>query len=363
MSLLELRSVTKRYGSTWALAGIDLHVESGSRTAIVGPSGSGKSTLLRIIAGFEAPDAGSIVLDGVRVADGQQSMPPHRRGIGIVAQDGALFPHLTIAENIGYGLSRHEVGRDARIRDLMSMTGLDAALLARRPDQLSGGQQQRVALARSLARRPRLMLLDEPFSALDTGLRAQTRAAVSELLAASGTTTILVTHDQVEALSFAEQVAVMRQGHLPQIGTPREIYLRPVDPMIAAFLGEAIMLRARIERGIAHCSLGLVSIDSDRSGEAEIMLRPEQLSIAALSDAVARNSTDEPTAEVVSIDFAGGSCSAVLRLTSGDPLDGHSPSLRLRVSPIDPPEVGASVRLVVQGSAHVFPGLAHSPTA
>src|SRR5262245_32148752 len=232
MSLLDLRGVSKRYGAVTALDNVDLAIEEGSRTAVVGPSGSGKTTLLRIVAGFDTPDQGRVMMGGQVLADGPKFVAAHQRGIGIVAQDGALFPHLTIAENVGFGLDRRDPQRGTRIAELMDMVGLDRAMLARRPDEISGGQQQRVALARALARRPRLMLLDEPFSALDTSLRASTRKAVADLLGQAGITTILVTHDQAEALSFADQVAVMRDGKLPQVGTPRELYLRPRDAMV-----------------------------------------------------------------------------------------------------------------------------------
>ncbi len=213
-----------------ALDGIDLGVAAGSRTAIVGPSGCGKTTLLRIIAGFEAPDSGRVALGGRVLSEGPDAMPAHHRGIGFVVQDGALFPHLSVAANVGFGLNRNEPRRAERIAELMDMVELDAALLPRKPDELSGGQQQRVALARALARKPQLMLLDEPFSALDTGLRDTTRKSVARLLSGAGITTILVTHDQPEALSFADQVAVMREGRLPQVGTPRALYLRPQGP-------------------------------------------------------------------------------------------------------------------------------------
>ncbi|BCP55562.1 Fe(3+) ions import ATP-binding protein FbpC [Kaistia sp. 32K] len=355
MTLLELRSVAKRYGSTEALAGIDLDLAPGSRTAIVGPSGSGKTTLLRVIAGFETPDQGRVVLDGEVLADGPRSVPPHRRGIGIVAQDGALFPHLSIADNIGYGIPRQQAGRDARIRELMAMTGLDAGFLRRRPDQLSGGQQQRVALARALARRPRLMLLDEPFSALDTRLRAQTRQAVSELLGAEAITTILVTHDQAEALSFADQVAVMRQGRLPQAGTPRELYLRPVDPMVAQFLGEAILLPARIEGGIARCALGRIAVDDRRSGPGELMLRPDQISFSPVQSP-AESDADDVLAEVIAVDFAGASSGITARLVrcADDEAPSTGKDICFAATSMALPAVGTLIRLSISGKAHVF---------
>ncbi len=341
MSFLSVAHLGKSYGTVAAVEDVSFSLAAGSRTAIVGPSGSGKTTLLRLIAGFEAPDAGRIVLDGEVLADGRNAVPAFRRGVGVVMQDGALFPHLSVAENIGFGLPRGMAGRDRRIGDLLEMVGLDSAMARRRPDALSGGQQQRVALARALARSPRLMLLDEPFSALDTALRASTRKAVAELLRAAGIATILVTHDQAEALSFADQVAVMGEGRLLQVGAPRALYLRPATPMIAAFLGEAIILPARLADGMASCALGLVPTDdAQRQGAAEIMLRPEQISLTFPGPGSA-------VGEVLDCDFAGPVCTVTLRLAAGE-------TLALRQPGIGAPEIGARVAIVVHGSAHLF---------
>ncbi|TJW80299.1 MAG: ABC transporter ATP-binding protein, partial [Mesorhizobium sp.] len=212
------------------------------------------------------------------LADGGAAVPAYRRGIGVVAQDGALFPHLSIAANIGFGMRHHQDKRTERIVELAYIVGLDKAILKRRPHELSGGQQQRVALARAMAMKPRLMLLDEPFSALDTGLRASMRKAVAELLETAGITTILVTHDQAEALSFASQVAVMRDGKFSQVGTPHELYLKPKDRMVAEFLGDAIILPAKIADGFATSPLGRIAVDStERRDLVRIMLRPEQV--------------------------------------------------------------------------------------
>ena len=223
------------------------------------------------------------------------AVPAHRRGIGVVAQDGALFPHLTIADNIGFGMDRGDAGRARAHRRAGRHGRARPAMLRRRPHELSGGQQQRVALARALARKPQLMLLDEPFSALDTGLRANMRKAVAELLRAAGITTILVTHDQAEALSFADQVAVMRDGRLSQVGTPRELYLKPRDRMIAAFLGDAIVLPARTGRRLGTVRLGRIAATPPaRRGAAEIMLRPEQLQLTPVSsDAIRKHAMDK----------------------------------------------------------------------
>ncbi|MER8629534.1 MAG: ABC transporter ATP-binding protein [Mesorhizobium sp.] len=359
MSFLELRDLHKHYGPVAALAGVDLSIPSGSRTAIVGPSGCGKTTLLRLIAGFEAPDQGRIVLDGEVLANGGVAVPAHRRGIGVVAQDGALFPHLTISDNIGFGMSRSEDRRAERIVELAYIVGLDKAILKRRPHELSGGQQQRVALARAMAMKPRLMLLDEPFSALDTGLRASMRKAVAELLEAAGITTILVTHDQAEALSFAAQVAVMRDGKFSQVGTPRELYLRPKDRMIAEFLGDAIILPARISGGFASSPLGRIAVDSPDSRDvARIMLRPEQIALKRTSREGMSGTPDMLFGEVTESEFAGSTCTIAVRLLNNfDPPDaaaiGNTP-LILRKSGMDAPAVGEIVRLTVSGKAHVF---------
>ena len=356
MSVLELNGVSKFYGRVTAVNNVDLRVEAGSRTAIVGPSGSGKSTLLRIIAGFDSPDAGSVVLNGRVLADASGEIPAHQRVIGFVPQDGALFPHLTVGANISFGLTGTPSQQARRVAELMDMTALDPAMLERRPHELSGGQQQRVALARALAQRPHLMLLDEPFSALDTGLRASTRKAVAELLTQAGVTTILVTHDQAEALSFADQLAVMREGCLIQAGTPTDIYRRPVDETTAAFLGDALLLPARIEAGWADCALGRIPVDTNgRNGAARIMLRPEQVELAEVAAGAAN--TQGCFGVVTGIDFGGSASVLALRLVgaTGDRVAGEAEEpLLVRSTGIDAPAVGATVRITVNGRAHLF---------
>ena len=341
--ILDIDGVRKSYGAVTVLDGIRLSVAAGSRTAIVGPSGSGKTTLLRIIAGFEVPDAGTVTVGGTCLANGPDAVPAHQRGIGFVPQDGALFPHLTIADNVGFGLPRSLAGRTQRIRELMQLVSLDEALLRRRPHELSGGQQQRVALARAMAQQPRLMLLDEPFSALDTGLRAATRKAVAALLAQTGITAILVTHDQAEALSFADQVAVMRAGTLVQVGSPQTLYHHPRDVDTARFLGDCIVLDAELRQGQARCALGTIPVaDTQREGSAQIMLRPEQLELGPQDGAGVR-------AEVVDTDFGGASCTVRVQLAERNvaPMEVRSPSLAL-------PAVGSMVSVQVRGEAHVF---------
>ena len=354
MNFLELDAISKRFSGVLALDGVSLAVPQGSRTAIVGPSGSGKTTLLRIIAGFEVADTGRVSLDGVVMADGSRALPAHRRGIGFVPQDGALFPHLSIAENIGFGLARHIPDRAKRIEELIGMVALDKSLLVRRPHELSGGQQQRIALARALAQQPKLMLLDEPFSALDTGLRASTRKATADVLRAAGITTILVTHDQGEALSFADLVAVMREGRVAQAGTPRDVYLRPVDSGVAAFLGEAVILPAEISGGMALCQLGHLRVDDPSASRVgQIMLRPEQILLRKIAPGDV--SATGCLGEVQDVDFGGSSSLVNVRIL---PCFGTAPGIAgpvsVRAASHGLPYPGDMVEISVVGAGHVF---------
>lgn len=286
VTFLRVTELTKSFGSKKVLKGVNLAIAEGGTTAIVGPSGSGKTTLLRLIAGFENPDGGTIELNGRGVA-GEAWVPAHKREIGYVAQDGALFPHLSIAKNIAFGLDKEwgRKGRNAtakRVAELLDMVALESSMGERKPHEISGGQQQRVALARALARKPKLMLLDEPFSALDAGLRVATRKAVADVLHEADVTTILVTHDQGEALSFADQVAVMRGGTLAQTGSPFSVYTRPADRDTAEFLGDAVMLDATLQGSLASCSLGWIPVrHATVQGQVRLMLRPEQIRITA----------------------------------------------------------------------------------
>ena len=234
------------------LQGVNLSVPAGSLVAVLGLSGCGKTTLLRAIAGFERVQRGRIALGTRTLDDGHRVyVPPERRGIGYVPQEGALFPNLSVQANVAFGLSRAQRRTDV-VRELLELVGL--AHLARRfPHQLSGGEQQRVALARALARRPEVLLLDEPFSSLDASLRSTVREEVSALLRRQGATTVLVTHDQEEALSLADSVAVLRDGTIVQQGTPAELYSKPVDARLASFLGAANLLEASVRRWLgAH---------------------------------------------------------------------------------------------------------------
>jgi iron(III) transport system ATP-binding protein len=357
VTFLQLKGLVKRFGAVAALDGVSFNANAGSRTAIVGPSGSGKTTLLRLIAGFDVPDSGSITLGGEDLAQGKQAKPAHLRGIGVIAQDGALFPHLSVGDNIGFAIPRDEKNRVNLIAGLAETVGLSQAMLKRRPDELSGGQQQRVAIARALARKPRLMLLDEPFSALDTGLRSAMRKAVGEVLDNAEVTTILVTHDQAEALSFASQVAVMNNGVIVQAGAPRELYFRPENRMVAEFLGEAVIMPARIEGGMASTAFGTLPVHQNHMGGAShVMIRPEQI---AVRRGVAGGDADGILAKVAATEFAGAQCLMTLDLIRpaagfGGEGAAHLQQFVLHASAFGLPEPGETVSLAVNGSVHAF---------
>jgi iron(III) transport system ATP-binding protein len=300
---LAISGLHKAFAGHRVLSGVDLDVPEGLLTAILGPSGSGKTTLLRVIVGFEHADNGTVRL-GDRVIDGPGAyVPADKRRIGYVPQEGGLFPHLTVAANIGFGLPRRErpgwgrpgagrpgVGRRRRGRGETTVDGLlDAVGLpglgGRYPHQLSGGQQQRVALARALAIKPSLVLLDEPFSSLDASLRATIRADVTSLLRAAGTTAILVTHDQDEALSIADQVAVLRDGKIAQCGGPKDLYRNPADPDLARFVGEANLVDGTLTNGSVATVLGPLTARAATGGTlapgpVTVLVRPEQIEIS-----------------------------------------------------------------------------------
>ncbi len=281
MSRLAVSELWKGYAGTQVLRGVELEVQPGSLTAVLGLSGCGKTTLLRVIAGFERAERGSVSLAGRTLDDGRTYVPPEKRGIGYVPQEGALFPHLSVEANVGFGLSRRERRGDG-VRQLLEMVGI-APLARRLPHELSGGEQQRVALARALARRPHALLLDEPFSSLDASLRTHVREEVHELLRRQGVTTVLVTHDQEEALSLADTVAVLRDGAIVQCGTPAELYEQPSDARLASFLGAVNLIDASFENGTAQTPLGTLLLRSDHplhgARAGVVMVRPEQLEV------------------------------------------------------------------------------------
>jgi iron(III) transport system ATP-binding protein len=283
-SALSISDLWKGYSAQPVLRGLSLEVPAGSLTAVLGLSGCGKTTLLRVIAGFERAQAGRVALGSRVLDDARTYVVPERRGIGYVPQEGALFPHLTVRANVGFGLSR-EQRRGSATSELLEMVGL-GTLAERYPHELSGGERQRVALARALARKPEVVLLDEPFSSLDASLRTRVREEVHTLLRAQGVTTVLVTHDQEEALSLADTVAVLREGTIVQAGTPDELYTRPADVELARFLGAVNLIDADFARGVAATSLGELALRADpatqsppRAGHGTVMVRPEQLEV------------------------------------------------------------------------------------
>lgn len=284
MNGLTVDAVCARYGRTQVVTDVSVEVPRGDLLAVLGPSGGGKTTLLRVIAGLHPASAGRVVADGRSVTD----LPPERRGVGLVPQEGALFPHLDVARNIGYGLTRptwdsrvrQRGARARRVGELLDLIGL-AGMGRRKPGQLSGGQQQRVALARALAPRPAVVLLDEPFSALDAGLRSSLRADVRVLLREQQVASVLVTHDQTEALAIADRVAIMLDGRFAQIGTPEEVYRTPVSVAVGEFVGEAIVLDAEADGDHAHTAVGKVQLTAPGRGPGRILVRPEQIAVEA----------------------------------------------------------------------------------
>jgi iron(III) transport system ATP-binding protein len=298
--------VAKAFGRTRAVAGATLEVGHGRLVALLGPSGSGKTTLLRVIAGFERPDAGRVAIAGRPVAgDGAWVEPEHRR-IGMVFQDGALFPHLTVEGNVGFGASRRE-----RVAECLELVGL-ADRARSYPHELSGGESQRVALARALAADPEVVLLDEPFASLDAGLREALRLEVADILRRAGTSALLVTHDQAEALSLAGTVAVMRAGRVEQVGTPEEIYERPHSRWLAEFLGEADVLPGTAGGGVVECELGRFGAAPGLAGRVQVVIRPESV---AIGTGPARDRSAE--AVVVRRSFYGHDQLVHLELPSG----------------------------------------------
>jgi spermidine/putrescine ABC transporter ATP-binding subunit len=293
---VQFDGVTKRFGEITALDEVSLLVRRGELMTLLGPSGCGKTTLLSLVAGFLMPDGGDIAIDGRRVTD----IPTHRREIGIMFQNYALFPHMSVAANVGYGLRmrrtpKPEIAR--RVADALALVKLKG-LEDRRPRQLSGGQQQRVALARALVIRPKVLLLDEPFSALDRNLRASMQVEIKEIQRKLGVTTIFVTHDQSEALSLSDRIAVIAEGRIRQLGTPDEIYRRPIDRFVASFVGDVNVLSARLERSdgtTAVVALGPVQVPvpartlrgAAPDEAVDLFVRPEGLRVAEPDASVA----------------------------------------------------------------------------
>jgi iron(III) transport system ATP-binding protein len=275
---LRARGVTLALGGAPVLRGVDLDVTAGRVVALLGPSGCGKTTLLRVLAGLERPDAGTVALGDRTLTDGATFVPPERRRIGMVFQDWALFPHLTVGGNVGFGLPRAD--RRAGAEAALVMVEL-AGFAERMPATLSGGQQQRVALARTLAHRPAAVLLDEPFSNLDTTLRLQVRGEVTRLLRGLGMTALFVTHDQEEAFVLGDEVAVMLAGRIEQQAPPAELYAAPATRAVAAFVGDANLLPGLAAGDQADTALGALPLHAPASGRVDVLVRPEHVRVGA----------------------------------------------------------------------------------
>ncbi len=344
MAHLSVTQLAKTFGGRPVLNGVDLDVSAGSLVAVLGTSGGGKTTLLRLICGFEHADSGVVEIDGQVVTGAGVHASPERRRIGYVAQEGSLFPHLSVFDNVAFGLPRSERRDRARIEGLLARVGLPAAYADRAPHQLSGGEQQRVALARALAPAPKLVLLDGPFSSLDAALRVETRQAVATALAASGATALLVTHDQSEALAMGSEVAVLRNGVVAQIAPPETLYRQPVDVAMARFVGEAVILPGIVTSGVATCALGRLPLARPApEGPADVMVRPEQIRFVTTPNAEA------PRARVVEVTFYGHDASVSLGLA------GRLETIASRVPGHRAPKPGDEVRLSVEGAVMAYP--------
>ena len=382
---LECIGLGKRFGSVAAVDGFSLTVFPGELVAILGPSGCGKTTALRLIAGFETPDSGSVRIDGQEVVGSGTMLAPERRRVGMVFQDYALFPHLTVAANVRYGLTatsvepaadddddgslgarlrrwtrvhwrnrpalRMSAATAARVREALDLVAL-GHLAGRYPHELSGGEAQRVALARVLAPQPALILLDEPFSNLDSPLRASVRSEVRQILRRAGAAAVFVTHDQEEAFSLAGRVAVIWEGRIEQVATPQEIYRRPASRALAEFVGDADFLPGRVEGSGVRTEVGLLAASSETpaggkvlvGSEVEVMLRPEMVRLASASD----EAQGGPVAEVIEREYYGHDQLIAVRLPSGR-------TVRARLGPSDDFHLGDRVRLQVAGAAALFP--------
>lgn len=279
-TILHVEQLAKFYGAVRAVHETSFTLGRGEFLTLLGPSGCGKTTTLRLIAGFEQPDAGTIVIHNKTVAGPKVYLPPEQRHIGMVFQDYALFPHLDVAGNVGFGVRGDARTRAARVAEMLALVGLDG-YGDRMPGALSGGQQQRVALARALAPAPDLMLLDEPFSNLDAALRTDLRAELRRILRGAGVSVVFVTHDQQEALSLSDSIAVMFEGQIAHIAPPTEVYAQPATRRVAEFVGEAYWLPAEASGMVAESPLGRLTLAKPQTGAVDVLIRPEMLAVGA----------------------------------------------------------------------------------
>jgi iron(III) transport system ATP-binding protein len=337
--VVESRDLRKRFDTVVAVDDVDLDVFAGEVLALLGPSGCGKTTTLRLVAGFERPDAGTIRLDGAPVAGDGVFVAPERRRVGVVFQDYALFPHLTVAQNVGYGVR----DRDARIRrvgEMLDLVGL-ATAANRLPHELSGGQQQRVALARALAPEPSLVLLDEPFSDLDASLRAQVRDEVRQILREAAATAVVVTHDQEEALSIADRIAVMCNGRVLQVDAPADLYAHPKDRFVATFVGDADVIPGQADGAAAVTALGRLALaEAAGPGAVDVVVRPERvrLRLDGAGEGIVRDIVYFGHDQLVAVELIDGT------------------RVRSRMGPGRTFEPGDRVSVAVTGDVLAFPG-------
>ncbi|WP_323959165.1 ATP-binding cassette domain-containing protein [Arthrobacter sp. JZ12] len=349
---LQLAGVSRRYGKVQAATSLDLTVAPGELVTLIGPSGCGKSTLLRLIAGLERPDAGTITIAGEIVADRRCFQEPEHRRVGLVFQDHALFPNLTVARNVAFGLNRLQASeRRSRVAEVLDLVRL-GHLAGRYPHELSGGEQQRVALARALAPRPAVVLLDEPFSSLDETLRGRVRSDIVSVLRETGTTGVLVTHDQTEALSVGNRVVVMRDGVIEQTDVPENVFEQPATRFVASFMGDADFLPANVHNALLTCEIGVVSTVPGWANcdvDVDVVLRPHEVALSPDSRSSAR---------VVSIEYRGAFVLHHVRLGSGRTLRSWQPH-QVRYAPGTPVNVtvaaGTSPTLLVGDHAVTAP--------
>lgn len=340
---IEATGIEKSFGETRAVAGASVSLVEGEVVALLGPSGSGKTTVLRVVAGFEVPDSGTVDIGGRRVVGDGAWVDPERRRVGMVFQEGALFPHLTVGKNVGFGNPA-----PGRVEECLALVGL-ADRARSYPHELSGGERQRVALARALAPEPDVVLLDEPFASLDAGLRVALREEIMGILRKAGASALLVTHDQEEALSVADSVTVMREGQVEQSGPPEEVYSRPASRWVAEFLGAADIVPGRATDGVVDCELGRFPADHSLTGDVDVVVRPEALRLRAVNGHTQVNGHNgDVRARVLSRSFYGHDVLVELALPSGL-------QLRSRTLGSSRWEPGDEVAITVEGVVSVLP--------
>ena len=336
---IRLDHVSKNYGAIEAVTNVSLELPRGQLLALLGPSGCGKTTTLRLIAGFESLDDGTIEIGGQQVANRNRQTPPERRRVGMVFQEYALFPHLTVAENIRFGLHQAPDDADRRVAAVTEMVGL-RGLEKRLPHELSGGQQQRVALARALAPEPDVILLDEPFSNLDASLRVRVRAEVRAILRAAGATAVFVTHDQEEAMSLVDSVAVMLDGRVQQVASPQQLYHQPATRAVAEFIGDANFFPGHAHGQTVVSELGQLVLQYAMRGPVDVLVRPENVTV--------KPAPASSRSRVKRVLFFGHDQLVTLELPSGRLLDA-------RVSPIYNFAIGQPVAIQVNGLVMAYP--------